>query len=143
MSTDQHTLTIQRTQALFADGYCCAESVLMALAEHTDRDPGTLVALASGFCGGLAGTGQICGAVTGAIMGIGLALGPVEPHANHSTIDAATNDFLRRFLGEFGSLTCHDLLSNDVASSARQPHATCTDYVGEAARIALEVLEDY
>lgn len=140
MSTDRHADAIFYSQALFADGYCCAESVLLALARYIDRDPGMLSALANGFCGGIDGT-QTCGAISGAIMGIGLVLGPIEPHADHSAINVAAREFIRRFLDEFGSLACHDLLNGHVAPEARQPHATCTQYVGEAVRLALEVLE--
>ncbi len=141
MHTDQQKPAIQHSRTLFTNGYCCSESVLIALAHHAGRDPDPLVALASGFCGGIAGTRQTCGAVTGAIMGLGLLLGPVEPHASHATIEATACQFMRRFRAEFGSLACGDLLAGNIAAQARQPDASCADYVGEAVRLALDVLE--
>lgn len=142
MNTDPRDSTARRSRALFENGYCCSESVLFALAEHTGHDPETLVALASGFCGGIAGTRRTCGAVSGAIMGLGLALGPVEPGADHATVEDAARHLMQRFQAAFGSLACGDLLSGIVAAEVQQPGATCADYVGEATRLALDALED-
>ena len=59
----------------FASGLYCAESVVMAIADAEGVESELLPRVATGFGGGMARTGGACGALTGAIMGVGLALG--------------------------------------------------------------------
>ena len=56
------------------DGYMCSEAILKAYAKDFGLDETITVKLASGFAGGMA-QGDTCGAVTGAIMAIGLKYG--------------------------------------------------------------------
>lgn len=70
------------------------------------------------FGGGIARTAQLCGAVSGALIVIGLA------HGNTSAADPASRDrtyevtkeFLRSFSECHGSTTCRDLLGVDIAT---------------------------
>ena len=61
-----------RSAAYHEKGCNCCQSVLCSLAEHTGLAEPTAVALAVGFGGGML-TGNVCGAVTGGMMAIGLA----------------------------------------------------------------------
>lgn len=55
-------------------GYTCSESVVMAFADRIGLAPETAARIACGFAGGMA-QGKTCGAVTGAIMVIGMKYG--------------------------------------------------------------------
>ena len=61
----------QRAEELFREGYNCAQAVFLAFAcEKMNRDEAAK--LASAFGGGLAGTRNTCGAVSGLAMAYGL-----------------------------------------------------------------------
>ena len=65
----------QRAEELFREGYNCAQAVFLAFAcEKMDRDEAAR--LASAFGGGLAGTRNTCGAVSGLAMAYGLLATP-------------------------------------------------------------------
>lgn len=61
----------QRALDYHKSGYNCAQSVFAACCEYTGMDEKTALALSAGFGGG-ARSGELCGAVTGAIMAEGL-----------------------------------------------------------------------
>ena len=55
----------------FSNGFNCSQAVLSVFAEDLALSEETAVSIASGFGGG-ARNGQLCGAVTGAVMALGL-----------------------------------------------------------------------
>ena len=61
-----------RSRELFDQGYFCSESVLMALAETHDLNNNGLCSLMTGFGGGMARSGGMCGALAGGIAAIGM-----------------------------------------------------------------------
>lgn len=61
----------QRALDYHKNGYNCAQSVFAACCEYTGMDEKTALAISAGFGGG-ARSGELCGAVTGAIMAEGL-----------------------------------------------------------------------
>ena len=68
----------KRAEELFREGYNCAQAVFLAFAcEKMDRDEAAR--LASAFGGGLAGTRNTCGAVSGLAMAYGLLRGYADP----------------------------------------------------------------
>src|SRR5512136_2225690 len=82
MDPGDRNMREQATQSsleLFKSGYFCAESVLQAIAEDLGIQSELIPKIASGFCSGIARTGGMCGAVSGAIMGINLAAGRSSP----------------------------------------------------------------
>ena len=54
------------------DGFLCVEAVLKALSDVKGVESDIIPSIASGLGAGVARTGQICGAVSGAILGLGL-----------------------------------------------------------------------
>lgn len=75
---------------------------------------------ASNMGGGGAGWGSICGAVSGAIMAIGLAMGtdgtetPTEYTATRERMRSYTQEFLRDYEARWGHIICFDLLGADT-----------------------------
>ena len=51
----------KKSGELFASGYCCSESVLTAVAESKGISSDLIPKVATGFCGGIAHTCNICG----------------------------------------------------------------------------------
>ncbi len=106
--------TGKTTQELFASGFFCAESVLKAVALENGADAVILPAIATGFCGGMSRHAQMCGAVTGGIMGLGLVFGRNTVEDKTQICYAAVSDFLRAFKDIHGSLNCKDLIGYDL-----------------------------
>jgi C_GCAxxG_C_C family probable redox protein len=101
---------------LFAAGFSCSQSVLGAHAERYGLPRETALRLADAFGGGLGGLGRTCGAVTGALMVIGLARGrrvADDPAAKLAT-KAHVQEFVREFAARHGTLVCRDLIGCDI-----------------------------
>ena len=62
----------------FLAGYNCAQSVLYAFCDDLGLDKDTALKLACGFGAGMARKQEVCGAVTGGILAIGLKHGRGE-----------------------------------------------------------------
>ena len=82
-------------------GNCC-QSVALTLCEGAGTDPETLKMLAAGFGGGMGSMQGDCGALIGAVMAAGLALGGKGAIPTARRIQA---EFKRRC----GALTCREL----------------------------------
>ncbi len=101
--------------------------------------------LACAFGGGMARTGQTCGAVVGALMVIGLAHGAAAAgdHAGREKSYAVTRDLLARFRERHGTLSCRELLGVDIGTPAGREQALrdglfrtrCPAFVRNAAEI--------
>ena len=105
--------------SLFDQGFTCGQAVLAAFAEGHGLARDTALKVACAHGGGIARTGSTCGAVSGALMVIGLAHGRtrVEDEAAREKTYAATRTFLDRFREEHGSDVCRDLLGVDIGTT--------------------------
>ena len=61
----------EKATKLHQSGFNCAQSVLNACGDYTGLDENTALAISAGFGGGVR-SGEICGAISGAVMTIGL-----------------------------------------------------------------------
>jgi len=133
----------------FAEGFNCSQAVLSAYAEGMDDE--TSLKIASGFGGGMGRMAETCGAVTGAMMVLGLRFGGTAPDREaKETIYARIREFADRFKARNGSLLCRDLLGCDISTPEGYEAAkenmlvstTCPKFVREAAEILEEVLAE-
>lgn len=103
----------ERAEAKFIEGYNCSQSVLFSFCGEFGLDEDTALKLSCGFGGGMARRGEVCGAVSGGIMVLGLKYGRgkndtrVETDLAYSKI----RDFMNRFSAKHGSCLCRELLS--------------------------------
>lgn len=93
-----------RALALHGEGYNCAQSVLLACGEYTGLDEKTAIAVSAPFGGGMR-CGEMCGAVSGGLMAIGLCSGAAEKSAVAALAKAYSAEFKERL----GCLRCLDL----------------------------------
>jgi len=133
---------------IFCDGYNCAQAVLTAFCEDYGIDLDTARKISCGFGGGMGRTNEVCGAVSGAIMLIGLKhgkyIGEDEP-AKEKTY-ALIQEFSRRFKELNGSVNCRELLgveliSGEKALIASKVKVICPKMVKDAAIIVADILE--
>ena len=96
----------------FLSGYNCAQSVLWAFAPRLNLDPDTALRVACGFGAGMGRRQEVCGAVTGGIMALGLKHGRGESQDRAATEEtyAKTQELMRRFEAAHGTCSCRQLL---------------------------------
>jgi C_GCAxxG_C_C family probable redox protein len=104
-----------RAAELFQKGYNCSQSVIGAYAEELGVPEETALRMAAGFGGGIGRCGEVCGALTGGVMVVGLRTGSAEadPAAKQRTYEA-TQAFFEAFRARNGAITCRDLLGVDI-----------------------------
>ena len=121
---------------LHGQGYNCAQAVLTACAEHTGLDRNCGLAIAGGFGGGLR-AGEVCGALSGAVMALGLCCPHTTPNApeEKERISAQSAEACERFKGEFGCLTCRDLLEKYGGREM------CESFMLYSAELASDIIE--
>lgn len=135
----------------FSQGITCSASVFGAFAQDLGLDEKTARKIACGFGAGISRTGNICGAVSGAIMVIGLKYGKAEqsddPAATEKTRDL-TRQFIREFEQKHGSVNCTGILGYnlsvlneyDEAVKANLFRTQCPACVRDAAEILERIL---
>ncbi len=134
----------------FASGFNCAQSVLLAFASELGLPEELASKLAQAFGGGMARTGEICGAVTGGLLVLGLKYGKVKPEdeaAREKTYSLA-REFFRSFRARHGSLLCRELLGVDLsqeggyerASAEKLFHNVCPSLIRSSIRILEELI---
>jgi len=72
--------------------------------------------IATPFAAGMARTGEVCGAVVGALMCIGIKHGRDEVGQPEDKAQGLSGEFLRRFRDEMGSLYCRELTGMDLST---------------------------
>ncbi len=136
-------------RALFEGHLNCAQSVLAPFANRLGLDRAIALKIATPFGGGIGHTGQMCGAVSGALMAIGLAHGTaVFDRAQKYVCYDLVSQFMARFTVQHGGLTCPGLLGVDISNpieleQARKLdlfHTRCPNFVGDAVLIVAELL---
>lgn len=133
----------------FASGFYCAEAVVVSLAKAQGIESDLLPRMTTAFCSGMARTGGTCGALTGAIMGISLALGRATAGQSVQASYAATQRLIGEFEQVFGARDCHVLLGCDLGTpqgqatfSQNQLGQRCAAYTGKATEIAARILSE-
>ena len=132
---------------LFLHGYNCAQAVFATFAEDYGMDREMALKVADPLGGGVR-CGEICGAVTGAALVIGLRYGHSDPEDTESKerCISETKEFRQRFLNYNGNIVCRDILGVDVCEDDGRKfalehnlfHTVCVDMV----KSAVEILED-
>jgi C_GCAxxG_C_C family probable redox protein len=104
--------------ASFSEGFSCSQAVLSAFAPGLGLDRPTALRVAAAFGGGMARMAQTCGAVTGALMVIGLKHGHVaaEDKATKEMTYALVRQFVDEFRARNRALLCRDLLGCDIGT---------------------------
>ena len=132
-------------------GFNCSQSVLAAFSDLTGLSEQESFNVAGGFGGG-AGTGELCGAITGAVMTLGM-LTPVDmndPAGSKKRTVALSKELQKRFMERFGALRCQDLLKNKnetdpvktPAAHALGITAHCSIMIVTAVEIVEEMLRE-
>ncbi len=134
----------------FKAGFSCSQAVFAAFSEPLGLESAKALKIAQPFGGGIAATGSLCGAVTGALLVIGLRYGRVVPEdlAAKEKTYTLVREFIKRFQELHGSIVCRELLGVDISTPESHEEARrqglfderCSRYVAEAAGILEAIL---
>lgn len=134
----------------FKDKNNCCQSVISAFIEDFNLDKYTTLKLATGFGGGMC-KGEICGAVTGAYMALGLKFGytSLDDIEGKAITKEKVQTFDKLFIERHGTLHCKELLGCDISTKEGHDLAVgqnlfqtkCTKFIEDAVKIAEDVIK--
>lgn len=102
----------ERAVDFFSRSYNCAQSVYAASATGNGLSEAQRLALAAPFGGGVARQGEICGALTGALLALGEASGEAmaaDPAAARDALYKQAQQLTEAFRKAHGAIRCGEL----------------------------------
>lgn len=133
---------------LYDSGFNCSQSVLAVFCEDYGLDRETALKAVCGFGGGFR-SGEICGAVSGAVAVIGLKYGQHDAGDKDSKriCYARTKEFIKSFKEKNGSVVCREILKCDISTKEGSEQArsgnlfgtTCSNMVKSAVSLLEEL----
>jgi C_GCAxxG_C_C family probable redox protein len=141
---------VEKAASCFSEGFMCSQAVLSAYAGQFGMDRETALKVSAAFGGGMGRMGEICGAVTGAFMVIGLKYGrtQVADTKSHEKTNRLVKEFVGRFKSLNGSIVCRELLGCDLSTpdglktfvDKKLRDTLCNKFVRDAAEIVEQLL---
>jgi len=110
--------TVTTAETLIRQGHSCSQAMLAAFAPRYGLPAEFAIKLATPFGGGMARHAEMCGAVTGALLVLGLHAGGAvgtDLAAKERTY-ALVHEFMLQFEQRRGSLNCRELLGFDLGN---------------------------
>lgn len=130
---EKKELACEKAAEYFRRGFNCSQSVLKASSEVLGLAiPPEIINAAAGFSGGIGYSGCVCGALTGAVMLIGLS------RANKG-VSKKSALLYRWFEQEFSSPCCASIREERPFSN-KEVRKLCTEVTAKTARKVVEVL---
>ena len=136
---------VENAVSCFGEGFSCAQAVLSSYGPDLGLERETTLKVAGAFGGGMARMGRTCGAVTGALMVIGLRHGNTEADDDEGKEKCYTlvHEFADQFKARHGATACSELLGHDMSNPDERALAKeeglfdtlCPELVRDAAEI--------
>lgn len=135
----------------FANNFNCSQAVFAAFATENHMEESLALKLGTQFGGG-ARCGQLCGAVAGALLVLGLKYG--HSHSDNAEEKARAyrlaTEFNQRFCERNGTVVCKELLGLDLSDPAEAAlikeqnlfRTVCPKMVADAAEITAQMLQE-
>jgi len=143
----------QKAMDLFKEGFNCSQSVFLAFADMYEMDYKTALRLSSSFGGGMGRLREVCGAVSGMFMVVGILYGydnPTDYEAKKLHYERI-QQLAKEFETENGSIVCRKLLGLGEGKDVPAPEKRsdeyynkrpCAELVGMAAAIMEQYIKD-
>jgi C_GCAxxG_C_C family probable redox protein len=141
--------------------HCCSQATLLALQEALGLEDELALKAASTLCGGVALSGNTCGALSAGVMMVGMKQGRGDLKEGFASVMRAmvpANKLVKWFEQEYGTTVCQDIsgleLNEDMLNlMAGDPEAAlnaldpdmvekCSNICGKTAAKVLEILEE-
>ncbi len=143
--------TVNRAEQYAEKGFLCSEAVLLALSEVQNITSEIIPCIATGFGAGISRHGEVCGALSGAVMGLGLRFG--RSQVSETPQDSSPYQFgqtmVNLFASRFGNIRCRDILDLDISSDeGRRKYrelnlwdSKCRELIRIATELAYDLLQ--
>jgi C_GCAxxG_C_C family probable redox protein len=141
------------SKTLFEKGLNCAQSILFTYGKDYFKENSSAFKLASAFGAGISYRGGMCGAVSGALMVIGLNYGYTDLTIDVSkeTLCNISKEFIETFSKHNGSVLCNTLIGCEINTpeglqNARQKdlfNKVCPKLIEDASEIIEMIFERY
>lgn len=135
----------QRAVEYFKEGYNCSQSVVMAYADLYDLDMEMAKKISASFGGGMGRMREVCGAVSGMFIILGLHSPASDPANKLEKTEnyAAVQRTAQVFKDRFGSYICADLLQVKRRQQTTNPSDRNSEYYAKrpCARLVAEAAE--
>ena len=138
---------------LFLGGVNCAQAVFLAFEDVTGIDRKLAAKLSSPFGGGMGRMREVCGAVSGMLMVLGVLYGyddTVEDDAQKKQLYRDVQALAAKFREECGSIICREILKNPPSDPNPTPRTAefyakrpCARMVMTAARLLDEFIAEH
>jgi C_GCAxxG_C_C family probable redox protein len=131
-------------------GYNCAQAISTTYGTQFGVPEETISRISSAFGSGIGRTDNICGAVSGAVMVLGLKFGARNASEKEAKTKASiiANEFIQEFKRRYGEVSCTRLVGYNLSipsemkkAVAEGAFATCRDIVRHAGELLEEYLE--
>lgn len=114
----------ERAKELFMSGYNCSQSVFCAFAEELGISEEKAARISIGLGGGVGRMREVCGAITGAAMVVGLAM----PNADKAEVYETVRKIADEFRKVNPSIVCKELLGLSQIVKDEKPEARTEEY---------------
>ena len=142
----------ERAVEYYSRNYNCTQGVFTTYAIEHGLDEKLALKLATNFGGG-ARKGEMCGAVSGALMVLGLLYGHSESEDpdTKARAYAMSEEYMNRFIRRNGSVVCRELLGYDLSKPEEKAvilekdlfRTFCPDMIRSAVEILDEFIEEH
>ena len=140
-----------KAQEYLSNNFNCSQAVFTTFATEMGLDEELALKIATQFGGG-ARKGEMCGAVSGALMVLGLKYGHChsENEEEKGRAYRISEDFMNRFIQKNGTVVCRELLGYDLSEPEDMKKikelnlfkTTCSEMVRCATEIVDEMIKE-
>lgn len=125
-----------RAVTLFLKGYNCSQAVFAAFATDLGLTEETALAVSIGLGGGVGRMREVCGAVSGSAMVVGLKYPELDKTGAYEKVRAIADEFKKTNR----SIVCKELLGLTNAEKSAVPEARTEEYYKK--RPCVKIVED-
>jgi C_GCAxxG_C_C family probable redox protein len=136
-------------------GFNCAQSVLAAFCQDYGLETTMALKISTGFGSGMGRLGEVCGALTGGFMVIGLKYGKINSDGTKygpatETTYSLVQDLARKFTEHNQSIFCKELTGLDLLVPENREYALkngifsikCSGYIQDVVAMLEEILKN-
>jgi C_GCAxxG_C_C family probable redox protein len=137
----------EKAIATFDSGFNCSQAVLSTLGPEMGMDREMALKVAGALGAGMGRMGNVCGAVSGAFLAIGLKYSKTQDGEDDLRDKgyALVRQFTQEFEARNGSIACKEILGCDISTEEGIAHAReaglFDSVCRKAVRDAIEILE--
>lgn len=133
---------------IFKNGLNCTQSILWSYWECLGVDRDSALKIGTAFGGGIAKRGGTCGAVSGALMVIGLRYGSTDAKdfKARNNVYAIAEKFMKEFEARNTTVNCRELIGFDISQPFTPERTkiiseTCPNFIRDAVDIVEELIK--